>query len=190
MHKGVPRLETRHYISLYQENDENYKYHWSDSVRKLAKLDFESVQALHRQEGKFSVWHYGRRRHNARHEKSIVLGPEASALCVPIVLVHFIRRLIHHFCPLLGCSNPELLGGYFANTSAKKNPLSNALFKAGPSIGPFQGPFKSPFISAHIEAGFGVILVATSSIDPGALDRAFGDHARVCHRTRCAYGAH
>ncbi|KAK9133649.1 hypothetical protein Scep_013177 [Stephania cephalantha] len=50
LHKGVPRLETRHYISLYQENDENFKYYWSDSVRKLAKLDFESVQALHRQE--------------------------------------------------------------------------------------------------------------------------------------------
>ncbi|KAK9152042.1 hypothetical protein Syun_010351 [Stephania yunnanensis] len=50
LHKGVPRLETRHYISLYQENNENFKYYWSDSVRKLAKLDFESVQALHRQE--------------------------------------------------------------------------------------------------------------------------------------------
>ncbi|KAK9137633.1 hypothetical protein Sjap_008227 [Stephania japonica] len=45
-HKGIPRLEARRFISLYQENDAT----WNDIVRKLAKLDFKLVQALHRQE--------------------------------------------------------------------------------------------------------------------------------------------
>ncbi|KAK9152046.1 hypothetical protein Syun_010355 [Stephania yunnanensis] len=46
IHKGVPRLEARRYISLYQVNDAT----WSDTVRTLAKLDFKLVQTLHRQE--------------------------------------------------------------------------------------------------------------------------------------------
>ncbi|KAK9137635.1 hypothetical protein Sjap_008229 [Stephania japonica] len=45
-HKGIPRLEARRFISLYQENDAT----WNDIVRKLAKLDFKLVQALHKQE--------------------------------------------------------------------------------------------------------------------------------------------
>ncbi|KAK9091098.1 hypothetical protein Sjap_024275 [Stephania japonica] len=46
IYRGVPRLEARWYISLYQENNEM----WSDSVSKLAKIDFKLVQTLHRQE--------------------------------------------------------------------------------------------------------------------------------------------
>ncbi|KAK9131409.1 hypothetical protein Sjap_011896 [Stephania japonica] len=46
IHKGMPRLEARRYISLYQENDAA----WSDTVRTLAKLDYKLVQTLHREE--------------------------------------------------------------------------------------------------------------------------------------------
>ncbi|KAK9155113.1 hypothetical protein Sjap_002593 [Stephania japonica] len=52
IHKGMPRLEARRYISLYRENEK-----WSYSVRELAKLDFNLVQALHRQElSEISKW--------------------------------------------------------------------------------------------------------------------------------------
>ncbi|KAK9155966.1 hypothetical protein Sjap_003446 [Stephania japonica] len=52
IHKGMPRLEARRYISLYRENEK-----WSHSVRELAKLDFNLVQALHRQElSEISKW--------------------------------------------------------------------------------------------------------------------------------------
>ncbi|KAK9152051.1 hypothetical protein Syun_010360 [Stephania yunnanensis] len=46
-HKGIPRLEARRYISLYEENDHET---WSDYVIKLAKLDFKLLQAVHRKE--------------------------------------------------------------------------------------------------------------------------------------------
>ncbi|KAK9155950.1 hypothetical protein Sjap_003430 [Stephania japonica] len=46
-HKAIPRLEARrYYISLYESENEKL----SDSVTRLAKLDFQLVQALHRQE--------------------------------------------------------------------------------------------------------------------------------------------
>ncbi|KAK9133654.1 hypothetical protein Scep_013182 [Stephania cephalantha] len=46
-HKGIPRLEARRYISLYEEKDHET---WSDYVIKLAKLDFKLLQAVHRKE--------------------------------------------------------------------------------------------------------------------------------------------
>lgn len=45
IHKGYPRLEARHYISAYQENKSHNK-----TLLKLAKLDFNLLQTLHRGE--------------------------------------------------------------------------------------------------------------------------------------------
>ncbi|KAK9152059.1 hypothetical protein Syun_010368 [Stephania yunnanensis] len=48
----MPRLEARRYITLYRENEK-----WSDTVRELAKSDFNLVKALHRQElSEISKW--------------------------------------------------------------------------------------------------------------------------------------
>lgn len=46
LHKGIPRLEARHYISIYQDHDPSH----NTTLLKLAVLDFELVQSLHRQE--------------------------------------------------------------------------------------------------------------------------------------------
>ena len=45
IHKGLARLEARHYISIYQEEGSCNK-----SVLELAKLDFNLLQSLHRKE--------------------------------------------------------------------------------------------------------------------------------------------
>ncbi|KAG6737266.1 hypothetical protein POTOM_058780 [Populus tomentosa] len=44
-HKGVPRIEARKYISFYEEDESRI-----DTVLKFAKIDFNRVQLLHRQE--------------------------------------------------------------------------------------------------------------------------------------------
>ncbi|KAJ4830631.1 hypothetical protein Tsubulata_036741, partial [Turnera subulata] len=44
-HYGVPRLEARHYISLYEEDESS-----NEVLVKFAKLDFNRVQILHQQE--------------------------------------------------------------------------------------------------------------------------------------------
>ncbi|KAL8162410.1 hypothetical protein V2J09_013899 [Rumex salicifolius] len=44
-HKGIPRLETRHFISFYEQ----YPSH-SKILLKYAKLDFNRLQALHKKE--------------------------------------------------------------------------------------------------------------------------------------------
>ncbi|KAE8667309.1 (-)-germacrene D synthase [Hibiscus syriacus] len=43
--KSLPRLEARHYIPLYQQNDSHDK-----TLLKFAKLDFNSLQNLHKEE--------------------------------------------------------------------------------------------------------------------------------------------
>ncbi|KAK9151989.1 hypothetical protein Syun_010298 [Stephania yunnanensis] len=45
LHKGMPRLEARNYISLYQEECK-----WSNVLKKLAVLDFNLVQSFHKKE--------------------------------------------------------------------------------------------------------------------------------------------
>ncbi|KAK9155916.1 hypothetical protein Sjap_003396 [Stephania japonica] len=45
LHKGMPRLEARNYISLYQEECK-----WSNILKKFAVLDFNVVQSFHRKE--------------------------------------------------------------------------------------------------------------------------------------------
>ncbi|XP_059640532.1 valerianol synthase TPS8-like [Cornus florida] len=45
LHKGVPRLEARHYICVYEEGD--YK---NELLLKLAKFDFNLPQLMHKQE--------------------------------------------------------------------------------------------------------------------------------------------
>ncbi|XP_042478009.1 (-)-germacrene D synthase-like isoform X2 [Macadamia integrifolia] len=51
-HKGMPRLEARHYISIYQEIETR-----NETLLKLAKLDFNSLQSIHRQElSQLSRW--------------------------------------------------------------------------------------------------------------------------------------
>jgi len=45
LHKGIPRLETRHYISVYEKEPSH-----NPSLLKFAKLDFNLVQALHLEE--------------------------------------------------------------------------------------------------------------------------------------------
>jgi hypothetical protein len=44
-HKGVPRIEARKYISFYEEEESR-----NDTLLKFAKIDFNRVQLLHRQE--------------------------------------------------------------------------------------------------------------------------------------------
>nr|XP_034909751.1 probable terpene synthase 6 [Populus alba]TKR66322.1 terpene synthase/cyclase family protein [Populus alba] len=44
-HKGVPRIEARKYISFYEEDESRI-----DTLLKFAKIDFNRVQLLHRQE--------------------------------------------------------------------------------------------------------------------------------------------
>ena len=43
--KGLPRLEARHYFSVYQADDSHNK-----ALLKLAKLDFNLLQKLHQKE--------------------------------------------------------------------------------------------------------------------------------------------
>lgn len=45
LHKGIQRLEARHHISIYQEDDAH-----SEALLKLAKLDFNQLQKVHQQE--------------------------------------------------------------------------------------------------------------------------------------------
>ncbi|KAF8408882.1 hypothetical protein HHK36_004951 [Tetracentron sinense] len=45
LHKRVHRLETRHYISVYQEEETR-----NDTLLELAKLDFNQLQLLHQRE--------------------------------------------------------------------------------------------------------------------------------------------
>ncbi|XP_059643780.1 valerianol synthase TPS8-like [Cornus florida] len=45
LHKGLPRSEARHYISVYEEDASK-----NDLLLKLAKLDFNLVQLMHKQE--------------------------------------------------------------------------------------------------------------------------------------------
>ncbi|XP_019056191.1 PREDICTED: (-)-germacrene D synthase-like [Nelumbo nucifera] len=52
LHKGIPRLEARHYISVYEEDRTR-----NETILELAKLDFNMLQKLHRQEIKeLSRW--------------------------------------------------------------------------------------------------------------------------------------
>ncbi|KAB5512052.1 hypothetical protein DKX38_029080 [Salix brachista] len=44
-HKGAPRIEARKYISFYEEDESR-----NDTLLKLAKIDFNRVQLLHKQE--------------------------------------------------------------------------------------------------------------------------------------------
>uniref|UniRef100_A0A2K1WPM3 Isoprene synthase, chloroplastic n=1 Tax=Populus trichocarpa TaxID=3694 RepID=A0A2K1WPM3_POPTR len=44
-HKGVPRIEARKYISFYEEEESR-----NDTLLKFAKIDFNRVQLIHRQE--------------------------------------------------------------------------------------------------------------------------------------------
>jgi len=44
-HKGVPRIKARKYISFYEEDESRI-----DILLKFAKIDFNRVQLLHRQE--------------------------------------------------------------------------------------------------------------------------------------------
>uniref|UniRef100_A0A2K1WN29 Isoprene synthase, chloroplastic n=1 Tax=Populus trichocarpa TaxID=3694 RepID=A0A2K1WN29_POPTR len=44
-HKGVPRIEARKYISFYEEDESR-----NDTLLKFAKIDFNRVQLIHRQE--------------------------------------------------------------------------------------------------------------------------------------------
>ncbi|KAL2943961.1 putative sesquiterpene synthase [Bienertia sinuspersici] len=52
LHKGMPRVESRHYISIYEMNPSHNK-----TLLKFAKLDFNLLQALHQMELKdFRRW--------------------------------------------------------------------------------------------------------------------------------------
>ncbi|KAJ4945394.1 hypothetical protein NE237_022048 [Protea cynaroides] len=52
LHKGMPRLEARHYISVYQQVETR-----NETLLKLAELDFNSLQLIHRQElSQLSRW--------------------------------------------------------------------------------------------------------------------------------------
>jgi len=44
-HKGVPRIEARKYISFYEEDESCI-----GTLLKFAKIDFNRVQLIHRQE--------------------------------------------------------------------------------------------------------------------------------------------
>ncbi|KAL3820177.1 hypothetical protein ACJIZ3_006082 [Penstemon smallii] len=44
-HRGVPRIETRHFISIYEKDESN-----NESLLKLAKLDFNYLQNLYKKE--------------------------------------------------------------------------------------------------------------------------------------------
>ncbi|KAL4273056.1 hypothetical protein GQ457_13G008590 [Hibiscus cannabinus] len=51
--KGIPRLEARRYISLYEDDGSHDK-----TLLKFAKLDFNILQSLHKEElSKISRWH-------------------------------------------------------------------------------------------------------------------------------------
>lgn len=45
LHKGMPRVESRHYISIYEKDASHNK-----TLLKFAKLDFNLLQALHQKE--------------------------------------------------------------------------------------------------------------------------------------------
>ncbi|XP_043701580.1 (-)-germacrene D synthase-like [Telopea speciosissima] len=52
LHKGMPRLETRHYIFVYEEMETK-----NETLLKLAKLDFNSLQSIQKQElSQLSRW--------------------------------------------------------------------------------------------------------------------------------------
>ncbi|KAF7822836.1 (-)-germacrene D synthase-like [Senna tora] len=52
LHKNIPRLEARHYISTYQEHPSH-----DETLLALAKLDFNKLQKLHQREvGIISKW--------------------------------------------------------------------------------------------------------------------------------------
>ncbi|KDP42348.1 hypothetical protein JCGZ_02821 [Jatropha curcas] len=52
VHKGIPRLEARKYIDLYEVDESR-----NETVLELAKLDFNRVQLLHQEElSQFSKW--------------------------------------------------------------------------------------------------------------------------------------
>ena len=53
-HKGIPRLEARRYISFYEQHNESP----NETLLRFAKLDFNRLQLLHRQElAVFSRWY-------------------------------------------------------------------------------------------------------------------------------------
>lgn len=52
LHKGIPRLEARHFISVYQDDTSHKK-----AFLKLAILDFNFVQSLHIQELSEISWY-------------------------------------------------------------------------------------------------------------------------------------
>ncbi|KAF8414060.1 hypothetical protein HHK36_002059 [Tetracentron sinense] len=55
LHKGIPRLEARHYISVYQEEESR-----NETLLKLAKLDFNQLQSLYQKElSDISKWWKG-----------------------------------------------------------------------------------------------------------------------------------
>lgn len=45
LHRGVPRIETRYYISFYEKDESR-----NELILKLAKLDFNYVQNIHKKE--------------------------------------------------------------------------------------------------------------------------------------------
>ncbi|KAL6124866.1 hypothetical protein ACLB2K_077374 [Fragaria x ananassa] len=50
--KGMPRIEARHYLSVYQEDDSN-----NETLLNFAKLDFNFVQKVHQKElGEITRW--------------------------------------------------------------------------------------------------------------------------------------
>ncbi|KAK7257295.1 hypothetical protein RIF29_31165 [Crotalaria pallida] len=52
LHKGLPRLEARRYISIYQQDPSR-----NETLLALAKLDFDMLQKLHRKEfGNITKW--------------------------------------------------------------------------------------------------------------------------------------
>nr|UJH94382.1 caryophyllene synthase [Zanthoxylum ailanthoides] len=55
LHRGMPRLEARHYISIYEQNTSTSSR--NEILLELAKLDFNHLQALHQRElGDISRW--------------------------------------------------------------------------------------------------------------------------------------
>lgn len=45
LHKGIPRIEARHYISVYDEDQSK-----NDLILRLAKIDYNLLQIVHRKE--------------------------------------------------------------------------------------------------------------------------------------------
>ncbi|CAH9100333.1 unnamed protein product [Cuscuta europaea] len=54
LHTGMPRIETRFFISIYQQEDDSHR---NDMLLHFAKLDFNFLQMLHKQElSEISRW--------------------------------------------------------------------------------------------------------------------------------------